>query len=139
MGQMRYDAPMSLVVQQQERGPDVTVVTLSGRLQSGESLAEAERLIGELARRARTKLVLECSAVEAIDSGGVGMLLMSAAAVRNGGGRLRLVAPSPRLVEVLRIARVLALFEIDDDLDLAIRKLSDPDEVWFEQSEPSDR
>ncbi len=136
---MRYDSPMSLDVQQHEVGPAITVVTLSGRLQSGEALAAAEQLAGQLVARGRTKLVFECSALQAIDSAGVGMLLMSAAAVRHAGGHLRLVAPSARIAEVLRIARVLALFEIDDDLDVAIRKLSDRDEGWFEESEPSER
>jgi anti-anti-sigma factor len=130
---------MSLDVQERPVGSDITVVTMTGRLHAGAPLAAAEQLVRDLVQRGRCKLAFDCSALDAIDSAGVGMLLMSAAAVRNAKGQLRLVALPPRVAEVLRVARVLALFEIDDDLDLAIRKLADRDEVWFEESEPSDR
>lgn len=62
----------------------------------------------------QTRLVLDLTGVERIDSTGLGVLVGAVKRLRGRGGELRLAAPSPSVSRILRITaldRVLAVYD----------------------------
>ena len=57
-----------------------------------------------------------------MDSTGLGLLLSIYATIRNQGGDLKLLNVSPRVQELLKITRLIHVFEIFDDESHAIAK-----------------
>jgi anti-sigma B factor antagonist len=57
-------------------------------------------------------------------STGLGVLVSCLTSVRNRGGDLRLLQPTPRVVDVLVITQADLLFEIFDNEDLAVQSFS---------------
>ena len=92
---------------------DVTFVKCSGRIAAGtDCLALQQQIEHGLPREA--KVVLDCSALEAIDSSGLGLLVRWLARTQTLGGDLVLYAVQPRVREVLRVTRLAPLFEFVD-------------------------
>ncbi len=114
---------MLLDIQQRSPTPDITVLELSGRLQLGNALADAERLIRKLVEQGHIKIVLDCSKLEAIDSAGVGMFMFSSGLTMKAGGQLRVAAPSARVSEVFKMTRVDQVLSIHPDVEEALRSL----------------
>ncbi|HXG69489.1 MAG TPA: STAS domain-containing protein [Gemmatimonadaceae bacterium] len=92
----------------------VTVLTVAGRLviDDGERVLK-ERVTG-LVAAGRANILLDLSQVRFIDSSGVGALASLLLHVVSRGGRLKLLSPSPRVDQVLRMTHVLHAFEIFD-------------------------
>lgn len=95
-----------------------TVVTLAGDIDIQTAPALRERL-ASLPQSARL-VVVDLSAVEFLDSSGVGALVGAAAALRDAGGSLRLACPPPRVQKVFRISRLAEVIPIYDDVDEAV-------------------
>lgn len=79
-----------------------TLVRARGRL----NFPEVERLrqqFTSLVEGGATRMAIDLSDVEAIDSAGVGALIAGLKAARSAGGDLRLVAPSTVVVDVLEM------------------------------------
>jgi anti-anti-sigma factor len=77
-----------------------TVVIAAGRL----NFPDVERLrvqLGDLVAKGATRVVVDLSGVEAIDSSGIGALISGLKAARNAGGDLRLAAPTTVVASVL--------------------------------------
>jgi anti-anti-sigma factor len=77
-----------------------TVVIAAGRL----NVPDVERLrvqLGDLVAKGATRVVVDLSGVEAIDSSGIGALISGLKAARNAGGDLRLAAPTTVVASVL--------------------------------------
>jgi len=94
-----------------------TVVTLAGDIdiQTAPVLREALAALPPTEQM----VVVDLSAVEFLDSSGVGALVGAAAALREGGGSLRLACPPPRVQKVFRISRLAEVIPIYDDVDEA--------------------
>jgi anti-sigma B factor antagonist len=101
----------------------VEVVTLPTQLvmaNAAETRAEIRALVAD----GRTRLILDLSGVEFVDSSGLSVLVsaLKAAAPRNG--RVVLLAPSAgvrSLIELTRLHQVLTIFE---DRDAALEELA---------------
>lgn len=115
---------MILDVEQRHVEPDVTVLEFSGRLQLGNDLSLAEHRIRGLVNEGRKKIVFDFSKLQSMDSAGLGMTLLLSSIARDAGGQFRLVAPSERVVAVLKMARVYDLLSVHADVDTALRSLS---------------
>jgi anti-anti-sigma factor len=75
-----------------------------------------EQLHG-LVHGGHTRLVVDLSAVDAIDSSGLGALISGLKAARQAGGDLRIAAPSEQVTAVLELTnlnRVLKAYESAD-------------------------
>jgi anti-anti-sigma factor len=97
------------------RGSSV-VVRVEGRLDA----KTAPRLLAEClaARAAGGHLVLNLAEVTFLSSNGVGMLLVLAERSREGGGSLRIAAPSPAVrapLELLNLHRFLNIDRSEDE------------------------
>ena len=100
---------MSLGLQSRRVG-DVTVVTCTGRLVGGEETAAFQGCLDGL-MPLTPRIVLHLADLEFIDSAGLGLLVRYFTRTRNAHGILALCALSSKVVEVLRITRLDAVFQ----------------------------
>ena len=92
---------------------DITFVKCAGRIAEGADCFALQRQIEHVLPR-EAKVVLDCSALESIDSSGLGLLIRWLTRTQTLGGNLVLYAVQPRVREVLRVTRVALLFELVD-------------------------
>jgi anti-sigma B factor antagonist len=102
-------------------GEGLSLAVLEGRLEYGPDLQSLKSQLMPLVEKPATVLILDLSKVEYADSAGLGMLLFLNGAARDVGASLRLVAPSPRLMQVFQITHTAPLFVIDSDLDTSLK------------------
>jgi len=103
---------MRLDVIPQERSG--AVLTPVGRL-TLTTAHELRQAVDDLVGSGRTRLVVDLSQVELIDSSGVGALVGGLRSARSGGGDLRLASASPQVVTVLRLTNLDRLLRMHDD------------------------
>jgi len=83
---------------------DVLILTPGQKLTAAEGKEDLSRAVHGALEAGVRKILLDCSAVEFIDSLGVGQIVASFVSTRNRGGRLVLCGLRPRIVLVLRMA-----------------------------------
>ncbi|MFZ3211553.1 MAG: STAS domain-containing protein [Terriglobales bacterium] len=94
----------------------VTIFKVRGALKLGESvLDELRGRCCELATRPIERLVLDLEDVPAIDSSGIGVLMHAYTSLHNRGGRCKLLNLAHTPAEVLRVVRLLSVFEVYHD------------------------
>jgi len=120
---------------------DVTLIDLKGPITLGEALdhpddgrnpAEGERpvVIGEIIRdllkRGRHKILVNLKHVSYIDSSGIGELVGAFTKVQAQGGQLKLLNPTVKVVNVLRLTRLDHFFPVETDETAAIQSFALP-------------
>ena len=109
---------MALTVATQIHG-DVIVLRCRGRIVFGdEGAVFRERVRSELT--GTSKIVIDLSSVDYIDSGGLGILVGLHIAAKNRGGHIRLVSPSQHVQRVLGETKLNTVFSIYKSLDEAL-------------------
>ncbi len=111
------------------RTGDVSILDLDGRISLEDALWSASgvvlgKVIRELLKKGERKILLNLKGVTFIDSSGIGELTGALTAVQRQGGELKLVNPSPKVVDLLRITRLDTMFDIRDDENSAIQAFS---------------
>ncbi len=97
-----------------EKLPDATaVVTLSGQMTLGTSLKVADSQIQGLITDGVTKMVIDVSAVDYMDSAGLGMLVYVFGTLREKTGSLRICGVAPRLLSLLKLTKTDTFLDID--------------------------
>jgi stage II sporulation protein AA (anti-sigma F factor antagonist) len=104
---------------------DVAVVHCSGRLVRGAALDEFRRRLEQLEHT--RILVLDLSAVEQLDAGGLGALLLLRRWALQYSVQMKLVDPSPFVRRVLEATRLTSVFEISS-LEEALSILQAPED-----------
>jgi anti-sigma B factor antagonist len=92
---------------------DITFGKCAGRIAEGADCFALQQQIEHVLPR-EPKVVLDCSALESIDSSGLGLLVRWLTRTQTLGGNLVLYAVQPRVREVLRVTRLAPLFELVD-------------------------
>jgi len=118
---MEYTHGMSLILNTRKVDGHI-IVEVAGRVESGASCLQLRELTNRLAADGGRYLVLDMAGITYMDSTGLGLLLSIYATIRNQGGDLKLLNVSPRVQELLKITRLLHVFEIFDDEDRAVAK-----------------
>jgi anti-sigma B factor antagonist len=98
---------------------DVSVVHCRGRITYRDEAAQLSSVLGEMLPRAR-QLILEMSAVETVDSAGLGeiaVVLMWAQAYQC---RIKVAAPRPHVRNLLELTNLASVLKIYPTLDEAI-------------------
>jgi anti-sigma B factor antagonist len=98
---------------------EVAILTLKGRLALGESNVLRER-VTQLAAAGRFKIVVDLSAVDYIDSTGLGILVICFTSLKKQGGALKLVNPNKRNVELLLLTKLHTVFEVFNEVQDAV-------------------
>jgi len=105
----------------EQRIGDVTVLGLAGRLILDEGETPLKSAVDALAAMGRVKIVLDLSQVSYMDSAGVGMIVAKYVSVHRLGGTVKLLNIPERVVKVMQITKLLAVFEVFDAQDEAVR------------------
>ena len=98
----------------------VKIVKLSGKLNLGSALDRTNETIKDLLNAGESRFVLDLQEVTMIDSSGIGLLVRYLSAAKQRGGSLKLLNPSRFALQTLKLVRVLNLFEIFEDSQLAV-------------------
>ena len=96
----------------------VLVVDCSGRVMFGEESASLRDMVKKLIAQS-PKVVLNLREVNYIDSGGLGTLVSLYTTARNAGGAVKLARLSQRVGDLLQITKLLTIFEVFDDEEVA--------------------
>jgi anti-sigma B factor antagonist len=96
----------------------VLIVDCSGRVVFGEESASLRDTVKKLLAES-PKVVLNLREVNYIDSGGLGTLVSLFTTARNAGGAVKLARLSQRVGDLLQITKLLTIFEVFDDEEVA--------------------
>ena len=107
---------MLLNIVERKLEPDVTVVEVTGRLALGRESQRIETLIDDLSKKGVSRVVIDLSGVEYIDSAGIGMLALAAGKMKEAGGKLALVAPEGRVLQMLNLTQMNAILTVRGSL-----------------------
>jgi anti-sigma B factor antagonist len=96
------------------------VLAISGRLVFGRDTDQLESLVKELSAQSTRKFVFDLSALDYMDSSGVGALVSCLTLIRKAGGELRLAGASPRIWRILTMTGVDKLLQAYPTVDAAV-------------------
>jgi anti-sigma B factor antagonist len=113
----------SLITNQRQVG-SITIVDLRGNIGLGESSRTLRRTIRDLIESGRTKIVLNFSKVDSIDSAGVGELAGAYLPVKSKGGELKFLNPTKKVHRVLQVTQLDMVFEVYTNEEAAVRSFS---------------
>ena len=91
------------------------ILDVSGNIDMSNSPEVRKALLREIRDKGVTRVALNLSGVEYIDSSGVASLIEGLKASRETGSRFVLFGLNDSAREVLKISRLLKLFEVYDD------------------------
>jgi anti-sigma B factor antagonist len=94
----------------------------AGQICFRQEAARFGQTVGKLLN-SRKNIVLELSAVEAIDSAGLGELVLLSMQARAAECEVRLAAPSQDLSNLLRLTNIASLFETYSGIEEALASL----------------
>jgi len=100
---------------------DVAVVDFSGKITLGEGSAILRTTVRELIERGHRKILLNLADVDYIDSSGIGELVSAYTAVRSASGEMKLLQLTRRVHDILQITRLVTVFDVQADEDVAVR------------------
>jgi anti-sigma B factor antagonist len=99
----------------------ITVLDLAGTITIDEDAGRLKDKINSLIQQARTSVVLNLADVSYIDSGGLGQLVASYAALAKAAGALKLLHLTKRNHDLLSITRLVTVFQAFDTEEEALR------------------
>ncbi len=99
----------------------ITILDLSGRITIGQGSAQFRETIRQLMEQGRNRLLLNFADVSYVDSSGIGELVSAYTTLNNQGGQLKLLNLPKRIKDLLRITKLLTVFETFDDEAAALR------------------
>lgn len=98
----------------------IAVVTLDGTMLGGPDAAEINDTLHKLIDAKKKKVVIDLGAVSLMNSSGLGILIGGITTMRNAGGDLKLAAVSPKVMNLLTITKLVAVFEVFDTVKKAV-------------------
>ena len=94
---------------------DIVVIELSGRMRVVEPVTGLLSIVREAMASGHRRFALDMGSVESIDSTGLSQLASCYAMVTEAGGEIRLIRPTERVRNVLRIMSMLRIFDTFED------------------------
>ena len=103
---------------------NVTVVTIKGVIKLGESARNFSMYLEDLLREEVPAVLLDLSAIDHVDSTGLGELVGYLQRFSEQGRRLALLKPQLRILNLLKLTKLNEVFQIFDDRGEAVTALS---------------
>ncbi|HYW48327.1 MAG TPA: STAS domain-containing protein [Bryobacteraceae bacterium] len=103
--------------------PDITVLTITGRLSLGNILMGVENAIKRLIEGGVRKLILDVAGLDFIDSAGIGMLVSCAGQMEHEGGKVRIAGARGRVKQSFDTVHIHRITPIDPDVETACREM----------------
>ena len=94
---------------------------ISGRIVLGEESAVLRDMVRNLLGEGHKQILLNLSAVNYIDSSGLGHLVSAFTSVRKHEGELKLLNLTNKVHDLMQITRLFTVFDIMDDEDVAVK------------------
>jgi anti-sigma B factor antagonist len=98
----------------------VKVVKLRGKLVNGPPLDRLNATFTDLVAAGDSRFVLDLEEMPMIDSSGIGLLVRHYTTAKQRGGAVKLLNPSKFTIQTLKLVRMLNLFEVFEDAQLAV-------------------
>ena len=100
---------------------DIIILDITGRITLGQGNVILREIVRDLADKGTTRVILNLSEVNYIDSSGVGELVKTHTTLRNKGGQLKLANLNKRVHDLLEMTRLSAVFDIHKDEASALK------------------
>jgi len=110
---------MLLQIVERKIEPDIVVLELAGRLALGRESQKIETMVDAILQQGARKAILDMTAVDYIDSAGLGLLALTAGKMNDEGGKLVVVAPPGRVLRMLQMTQMTAIVTVVDTIDKA--------------------
>jgi anti-sigma B factor antagonist len=104
----------------------VAILDVKGPLTLGGGERMLQEAVDTLVASGRTKILLNLSKLEFVDSAGVGELVASHRMVERFGGKLKILNAPSKVHKSLSLAKLLPIFEIFDDETDAVQSFVPP-------------
>jgi anti-sigma B factor antagonist len=121
---MQGSAPVKMKTVTRQVG-QVVILDVSGRITLGEGNVMLREIVGELAAKGNTSIVLNLGEVVYVDSSGVGELVKAHTTIRTKGGVLKLTNLNQRVHDLLQMTRLSSVFDIEKDEASALKSFGD--------------
>ena len=108
-----YNGRMPLNATIEKLPPSTAIVALAGQMSLGTSLKVADSQIQGLLADGVTKLVVDLTAVDYMDSAGLGLIVFVFGTLREKNGSLRICGVAPRLQSLLKLTKTDTFLDID--------------------------
>jgi anti-sigma B factor antagonist len=112
-------ATPSFTISEHTRG-DVAIVTLAGDVTPGKIEGVLSGRMLALVDQGYRKVVLNLEGVPSIDSIGLGEIVRSYTSLMRQGAKLKLAAVPKKIVDLLRVTRLITAFELAMSNDEAV-------------------
>jgi anti-sigma B factor antagonist len=110
---------MALDIEQADR-EGIAVLELTGRITVGPEATALREKVAALSEAGLWNIVLEMSAVDYVDSTGLGALVVCAIGLKKQGGNMKLVKLNRRNIELLVMTKLTTVFETFTDVQDAV-------------------
>ncbi len=110
---------MALLIKQHAR-EGILILDLIGHLTIGPEDAQLRTAVQSCVAAGNTKIILNCKQLGAIDSAGLGTLLLFYVKLRRAGGNVVLLNVAPTHIELLLLMKLETVFEVFADEQDAI-------------------
>ena len=104
---------------------DIVVVDCRGRIVLGDETADLRELVKEQLGR-WSKIVLNLSDVDHIDSNGIGMLVGLYVTAKSAGAVIKLAGVVDHVRNVMETTRIIYIFEAYDTVEEAVASFATP-------------
>ena len=103
---------------------DVHVLDINGKITLGAATTALRHTISDLLENGGTKIVLNLTDVDYIDSSGVGELVRTYTTVTREGKQLILLNLTSKIKELLVITKLLTVFQVHESEQTAVASLA---------------
>ena len=103
----------------------IQLIKLRGKLSLGDPVDKLRETLDGLMDRGDLDFILDLAEVPIVDSSGIGLLVRSFTALKQRGGRLKLLSPSRMTQQTLKMIGLINLFEVFDDQTKAVESFSE--------------
>lgn len=101
----------------------ITIITLSGKIMGGPEAGEINDQINSLIDQEKHKIIIDLKEVDWMNSSGLGILIGAITTLKNNGGTLGLTNVSERIMNLLKITKLIDVFTIYQDIDSALKEM----------------
>ena len=109
---------------------DVTILDLRGRVTLGEGTETLRARVKSTIESGRAKIILNVAGVPYVDSAGNGEIVAVYTLVSRSGGRLVMLDPSKRILDLWSITKIRSVFEIFDSERAAVQSFGSVGQTW---------
>jgi len=103
---MLSSIPMLLQIETKRIEPDITLLSMAGKISLGRESQKIEALVQDLLRQNERKLIFDLSRVDHIDSTGIGIMAYCFGTLNRSGGEMRVTGATGKVLHLLQITHL---------------------------------